>query len=517
LHIFEQHIASSWIGKHIIDCSNITKSNIEAHKWNGIALCVLTLIHVWSILVPCVTHNWKAQVVPGYFEWPLSERTPPGFKDANPDTETMSLQGDDVFRMVEMTILLGILTPLSVRWMQRCWHLGIQVHRFVSVIYFVDIVRRHSHPHSWVLNTPIFVVWILDKILSHMYRKVKVPGFYRETISTDYIALYWNVENNDEAHNEIISVGSNYYMKMYPASFVESRHPFTTFKNRLDNCDFLLANAESENGQEARNTCFTNGAIIRTFRNKRKPRIGAKSEIRSHTERMTESPSSALSSLFVWGPFQGNVTNVIPKSVLEASLTGKKTVLAGSGSAVNFMIDLFSHLCNSLLPDNENLCTLNIPNNQVCVTFLYSTRDVALHEWVTRAMVHFLGSIDASSDVAANLINFRVVLACTSYNSEDDLLQATTHLNASFMTMVGEDGLSDVKFTQLSKAKDVETNTISSLSFPSGSVDLTLGRLNYEEEIPSGSNVFCQGSEYFKKSVAIGCRSKKDIQLFFDQ
>lgn len=120
-------------------------------------------------------------MVPGYFEWPLSERTPPGFRDANPDTETMSLQGDDVFRMVEMTILLGILTPLSVRWMQRCWHLGIQVHRFVSVIYFVDIVRRHSHPHSWVLNTPIFVVWILDKILSHMYRKVKVPGFYRET------------------------------------------------------------------------------------------------------------------------------------------------------------------------------------------------------------------------------------------------------------------------------------------------------------------------------------------------
>ena len=147
----------------------------------------------------------------------------------------------------------------------------------------------------------------------------------------------------------------------------------------------------------------------------------------------------------------------------------------------------------------------------------FSLRDTALYEWVTRAMVHFLGSIDASSDVAAKQITFRAILACTSYNNEDDLLQATTHLNASLMTMAREDDLSGVKFTQVSKAKDIETNNIRSLSFPSGSVDLTLGRLNYEKEIPSGSNVFCQGSEAFKNSVAIGCRSKKDVQLFFDQ
>ena len=109
----EQYLASSWIARSLVDCSNIVQANLNAHKWNGIALVALTLIHVWSILLPRVVHRWSAQVVPGIFEYPLSERTPPGFQDANNETKTMSLQVDDVFRMVEMTLLLGVLTPLT--------------------------------------------------------------------------------------------------------------------------------------------------------------------------------------------------------------------------------------------------------------------------------------------------------------------------------------------------------------------------------------------------------------------
>ena len=139
MHILEQYIASSWIGKYVLDCSNITRSNINAHRLNGIALCVLTLVHVWSILLPCVTHEWSAQVIPGAFEWPLSERAPSGFTDADAANETMSLQVDDIFRMVEMTLLLGVILPLSIRWMSRCWHLGIHVHRFVTGELNLDI------------------------------------------------------------------------------------------------------------------------------------------------------------------------------------------------------------------------------------------------------------------------------------------------------------------------------------------------------------------------------------------
>jgi hypothetical protein len=105
--------SSSFITQYVLDCRDIVNANLRLHRWNAIALCVLTFLHVWSILLPCVTHGWSFQVVPGTFEYPLSERSPKGFKDADPDSETMSLQVDDIYRMFEITILICILTPLS--------------------------------------------------------------------------------------------------------------------------------------------------------------------------------------------------------------------------------------------------------------------------------------------------------------------------------------------------------------------------------------------------------------------
>jgi hypothetical protein len=70
----------------------MSAANLRLHKWNGIAISVLTLVHVWSIIFPCIFHGWKAIVWLGHFEWLLSERTPKGFKDADPLTKTMMLQ-----------------------------------------------------------------------------------------------------------------------------------------------------------------------------------------------------------------------------------------------------------------------------------------------------------------------------------------------------------------------------------------------------------------------------------------
>lgn len=109
--------------KNVVDCSNIVEVNLRSHKWNGIALSALTVLHVWSILFPLCIDQWKVHVVPGVFEWPLSERTPPGFKDMNPPTEMISMQVDDVFRLVEMILLLCVLLPLSVKWLSTNWHL----------------------------------------------------------------------------------------------------------------------------------------------------------------------------------------------------------------------------------------------------------------------------------------------------------------------------------------------------------------------------------------------------------
>jgi hypothetical protein len=145
---------------YLLDCRDIVNANMRLRHWNAIALCVLTVLHVWSILFPWMFHGWSAQAVPGKFEFPLSERPPKGFNDANNETKTTTLEVDDVWRLVEMTVLPGILAPLSVCWLSTRWHIGMPLHQFITVMYFVDMVRRHTHPHSWALNTPIFFLWL---------------------------------------------------------------------------------------------------------------------------------------------------------------------------------------------------------------------------------------------------------------------------------------------------------------------------------------------------------------------
>ena len=488
------------------------------------------------------------------FEWPLSERAPPGFKDANPATETMSLQVDDVFRMVEMTILLGILTPLSIRWMQQYWHLGIQVHRFVTVIYFVDIVRRHSHPHNWVLNTPIFAIWILDKVLCMAWRRIKAPNVIRHAISDDYMVLFWSTNDIDEAFNEVVSVGSNYYMKLYPSSWMESRHPFTAFKNRS-------AGAITMKSSEH---CFSNGAVIRTFDNDRKPRIGGHVESRSHTERMSTYSPSVCSSLSIWGPFQGQVTNLISKALLDGkdSTSRKNLVLAGSGSAINFMIDLMSHLSSATSP----LCYGVLGENVKNITLLYSTRDEALYRWVHETMKSLLGAIvmPAENKCTSNGAHIRILLACTANNKNkrkknrksekkdffpissnnkktEHMIEDFTLHNHNFVEEVAliptspsstgsksnsatasqrsdHDDIDEEQATggAGSAVKNIEGDSI--FAPPAGSsIDLLYQRLDYSREIPDGSDVFCQGSVAFKNVVKEGCNEKKNVRLFFDQ
>lgn len=182
-------LSESWLARHVIDMSDFVGANKRLHKWNGIGIVFMTLLHVWSILFPCIVHGYHAQVVLGNFEWILSERAPAGFKNANIATETMSLQGDDVYRIVEMSLLLAVLLPLTSRWLKTLWHLGIHLHSLIGVLYFIDIVRRHSHPHSWILNTPFFVHWLLDLAVGVYWRR-RAPEVFRMELSQDYVLLF---------------------------------------------------------------------------------------------------------------------------------------------------------------------------------------------------------------------------------------------------------------------------------------------------------------------------------------
>lgn len=498
LHIMEQWIASSWAAKHVIDCSNIVTANQRAHKLNGIALCILTLVHVWSILLPCVTHKWKAQVVLGAFEWPLSERAPPGFNDANTDTKTMSLQGDDVFRMVEMTLLLGILVPLSVKWMTSNWHLGIHVHRFITVLYFVDIVRRHSHPHSWILNTPIFVIWILDKVLSMEWRRVGKPYVVREKISNDYIALFWSDIENTWVTGDYSIVGSNYLMKMYPSSSMETRHPFTAFHNRAGSLNFLVPRKE-------RDADFTHGAVIRVFNSDRSPVLGG--DAKSHTTRLA---NDAIGRLSIWGPFQGEMTALIPKLLMHkkpqfSKTNYKRVIFVGSGSAVNFLLDAVSFLVSKTSPPLEE--------DIIDITVLCSTRDEALHAWVVKAMATLL-----ERPAQEHCIEIKVILALTSAGvNEPHPVQIFPHK----LPCDVETSMHSVSTTCDDTSSSNDTlHSIPSLvqnsnqvSAKTWTIEILKNRIAYSREIQNHSVVFCQGSTVFKEMMKKVCLSKDAVKL----
>ena len=440
------------------------------------------------------------------------------------------------WRMVEMTLLLGVLTPMSIRWMQSRWHLA---HRFVTVIYFIDIVRRHSHPHSWVLNTPVFAIWIIDKILCMVYRRIKVPNVIRHTISDDYMVLYWSTSSDDGLFNEITAVGSNYYMKLYPSSWMESSHPFTTFKNRSGNCDILMKSYERNQGDR-----FSNGAIIRVFDNKRSPRIGGPLETRSHTGRIFSCLHSYLESsnspLSIWGPFQGQVTNLISKALLDekdsdSSGCAKNIILAGSGSAINFMIDLMSHFSSVSGP----LRYENISKNVKTITFLHSTRDEGLHEWTNGSMQSLLSAIAVPTE--CNGVFIRIILACTKKSKKDSLslLNQTEHLNNTLNSSRSVHSVAPV-IDPISSVDDkmpgtecgevnhttpsrIDTNDVEAVvgkdEFTSsvGSISLVYERLDYKNAIFDDSDVFCQGSAFFRNVVREGCSGKQNVNLYFDQ
>lgn len=366
-------VAESWIARHVVDFTDSVEGNRRLHKWNGIAIAVWTLLHVWSILFPCIVHGWNAEVILGSFEWILSERGPKGFKDINNETKTMGLQGDDVFRIVEMTILLAILLPLSVRWLHTRWHLGIHLHNIINVLYFIDIVRRHTHPHSWILNTPFFVAWIVDSVIGSYWRRSK-PLMHRQHLSEDYMLLF-----SDE-RKTLETVGPKYYLRLVRSSLLERAHVFTAFENRqgLNLCE-----------GKPWTTCL----LIRVYHSKRTPRLGRKDKV-SHTQRVAE---AADLQIYQWGPFLGSMSDRV-----KISLDGRRAVtLIAGGSAAGYLIDAIQ---------------LHTKYQPPYLTILYTCADAGLFEWVVRVFEELLEK--------DSHFNLNVSIALTGQHDDDRRLSA---------------------------------------------------------------------------------------------
>ena len=131
------------------------------------------------------------------------------------------------------------------------------------------------------------------------------------------MVLYWKHCETDvapaKAPRSIVS--PDYHLRLRDSSFFESAHVFTCFENRTNTTIDL-------NGKPFE---WTVGSVIRIFRKKRKPRLGAKDPI-SHTARIYDVDEDKL-DITAWGPYYSEMSAHLRECLLEEN--GKTTTLIG--------------------------------------------------------------------------------------------------------------------------------------------------------------------------------------------
>jgi len=518
MHTSMAAAAESWIGRRVIDFRGAAAANAALHKWNGIGLAVLTLLHVWTVLAPALFHGFAVRVVLGVWEWPASERGPAGFKDVDPVARLVMLQGDDVWRLVQMTLLLGVALPLSVRWLARRWHVGIHLHVFIAVAYFIDIVRRHTHPHSWVLNTPFFVAWIADLAVGLAWR-FGVPTVSYRRLSDAYAVLTWTAPARAPAG----CVGPTVYLRLPGASLWERAHPFTAFMNRGG-----LSPAVAGGGRP-----WTAGLVVRVYHRARVPALGRTERV-SHTHRIAAVAAEAAGAAAVfgppaaagaaraawsalvlqaWGPTHGEATAAIAAAL---SRGGGDVVLVASGSAVSYLLDAAQ--------------VVGPAPAAASVRLLYTVRDEALFRWAVAAFrdvaaagggcaaavtVAYTGpggqaTVDAvaaageaargGADVASGGATPVTTVAVVRRPAS---LTTTPTATTDSAETSGTDGATAEPAALAAAAK------AAAAAAGGGGLALQAGRLALADALPAGATVFFQGSGGLRAAVAAAARRRR--------
>ena len=328
-------LAETWFGRNIIDFSD-HNARVFSHRWLGVSMCIITILHVWTIVFPAIFSGYNIEVRAGSFVWPLSEQKPMGFQHANTTTEVMMMQVDDVYRLIMISLLLGPIVFVSVKWMSSNYRVGIRIHQFIMLMYFVDICRRHTHPHCWVFNIPFFLVWALDTFVGHWWRRQQTP-VERIMISPNYMLIYW--KSTFPYGLDFDSIANVFYIRtMCHCCRFERSHPFTTWTRRnvvlsdlRKYIPFASQQVESQKYFQSLYSDYDEGGndwnraiLLRTY-----------TEKCAMTREMREVPELNMS---FWGSFRfGKIARCVSDFDTDV-------ILVGGGSAATFLVDALSYL-----------------------------------------------------------------------------------------------------------------------------------------------------------------------------
>lgn len=200
------------------------------------------------------------------------------------------------------------------------------------------------------------------------------------------------------------------------------------------------------------------------YNSKRRPTLGKK-DVVSHTKRVADS-----TDLDIWTcPFLGDMSQKV-----KVSLENSRAVitLAAGGSAAGYIIDAIQQH--------------RMSNNSTKLTCLYTSRDPALFNWISRVVAHLLQERATE--------NLNVLIALTDGDAAEDTVLSN---------MVAQ------------KQKDIEefasgSSSSSDDDHPEKStLRIQYGRINFAKEIPERNVVYFQGSGGLQKAVQEGCKKKR--------
>ncbi|KAL7532403.1 hypothetical protein ACHAWF_004125 [Thalassiosira exigua] len=272
----------------------------------------------WSILFPCITHGYIAVVVPGVFEWPLSERTPvkcsksdvpgcwPG--DANPGQfVNMYLSSRSLPCLLHVTSSLANIIRYQTDGIasRRCIPHGRDDHFPLHIAANQCQVVCHALA-CWNATPPCHQPRVFCGCSRYIFRRNKAPEVKRVKLGNDVMVLYWK----------------NCALHMIKSSWLEEKQVFTCFENRSGG---IL-------GDDADDFQWTVGVVICVFCRKRVPRFGITNS-KSSTQRMFKEDPKIL----VMGPRQGEMSEKVWIALLTPGEA--PVILFGAGSAVNFIVD----------------------------------------------------------------------------------------------------------------------------------------------------------------------------------
>ncbi|CAM9569749.1 unnamed protein product [Ectocarpus fasciculatus] len=196
--------------------------NFWLHTIGGWSMGIWTMLHVYSLFLPSMFHGFKNVAVGGPVELPFQVSL--AVSNVDLDNKLANWGYDDIWRIVWMTLIFCVLTPLSrSAWaLKKNFTLAMWLHMGVGVGYFFDNWRRRTHPHVWILNTPVFLWYIADKVWCCTRGRVDHRAeTTRISLDEEYMLLLWH-----EDHPKRIC--DIFWLKHRDSDGTEMAHPFTT-------------------------------------------------------------------------------------------------------------------------------------------------------------------------------------------------------------------------------------------------------------------------------------------------